>query len=80
MKKCKDCTHKLPCKIGDELWAIRSYKGKKVPIKGKVSEMYYVDESMRLCIVVKCVARGEWGKTVFPTYEAAAEYLKGVKL
>lgn len=65
----------LPCKVGDEVWAIRSYKNTKFPVKGKVSEMYYIDESMKLCIVVKGVTRGEWGKAVFPTYEAAEDYL-----
>ena len=66
----------LPCKVGDEVWAIRSYSNSNKAIKkGIVSEMYYIDESMRLCIVVKGVARGEWGKVVFPTYESAQEKL-----
>ena len=70
----------LPCKVGDEVWAIRQYRHIKIPVKGKVSEMYYIDESMTLCIVVKGVCRGEWGKTVFPSLEEAANYLifKGV--
>ena len=66
----------LPCKVGDTVWAIRSYNpGKKVVVSGKVSEMYYIDESMRLCIVVKGIARGEWGKVVFPSYKSAQEFL-----
>lgn len=69
-----------PCKVGDEVWAIRSYKHTKFPVKGKVSEMYYIDESMRLCIVVKGVTRGEWGKAVFPSYESAEKYLRGKEL
>ena len=69
----------LPCKVGDEVWAIRQYRHIKIPVKGKVSEMYYIDESMTLCIVVKGVCRGEWGKAVFPTYEAAESYLGGAK-
>ena len=66
----------LPCKVGDEVWTIRSYSNSNKAIKkGKVSEMYYIDESMRLCIVVKGIARGEWGKVVFPSYESAQEFL-----
>jgi hypothetical protein len=69
----------LPCKVGDTVWAIRSYNpGKKVVVSGKVSEMYYIDESMKLCIVVKGITRGEWGKRVFPTCEAAENYLRGL--
>lgn len=60
--------HYSPCKIGDRVWAIRSYKGIKRPQDGIVSEMYFVD-GMRLHIVVKHVARGEWGKTIFASYE-----------
>ena len=58
----------LPCKIGDTVWAIRSFKGVKHPQKGIVGEMLYTKD-MKLHIVVKYVARGEWGKTVFATYE-----------
>lgn len=68
---------KLPCKVGDEVWAIRPYRHTKVPVKGKVTEMYYIDESMRLCIVVKGVSRGEWGKMIFPDFESADKYLRG---
>lgn len=57
---------KVPCKIGDFVWAIRSFKGKKHPQRGIVSDMYFLND-MRLQIVVKYVARGEWGKTVFAT-------------
>ena len=67
----------LPCKVGDEVWAIRPYRHTKVPVKGKVTEMYYIDESMRLCIVVKGVSRGEWGKMIFPDFESADKYLRG---
>lgn len=56
-----------PCKIGDRVWAIRSYKGIKHPQEGVVSEMFFTDD-MQLMIVVKHVARGVWGKTVFGTY------------
>lgn len=58
----------LPCKIGDRVWAIRSYKGIKRPMEGVVSEMFFTP-CMRLVIVVKHVVRGVWGETVFGTYE-----------
>lgn len=59
-----------PCKIGDRVWAIRSYKGIKHPQEGIVSEMFFV-EDMRLMIVVKNVARGLWGETVFGSHKEA---------
>lgn len=62
----------VPCKIGDEVWAIRNYKGIKHPQKGFVSDMFFTRD-MKLHIVVKHIARGEWGKDVFATYEEAAE-------
>ena len=66
----------VPCKIGDFVWAIRNYKGQKHPQRGVVSDMYFTND-MRLQIVVKHIARGEWGKTVFATdkeaYEAIGE-------
>lgn len=60
----------LPCKIGDEVWGIRNFRGKKHPQRGRVNEMFYRSD-MSLLIVVKNICRGEWGKVVFPTYEAA---------
>ena len=60
----------LPCKVGDRVWGIRLYKGAMVPREGIVTEMYY-STGMRLCIVVGYVCRGEWGKNVFATQEAA---------
>lgn len=60
----------IPCKIGDVVWAIRNIKGKKHPQRGIVSDMYYLKD-MSLQIVVKYVARGEWGKTVFATDKEA---------
>lgn len=63
----------LPCKIGDTVWAIRNYRGTLHPMKGFVSEMFYLND-MRLAIVVKCIARGFWGKDIFATYgECVAE-------
>ena len=60
----------LPCKIGDRVYAIRNYKGVKHAQEGIVAEMFFTLE-MKLHIVVKHVARGEWGKTVFATHEEA---------
>lgn len=60
----------VPCKIGDFVWAIRNFKGKKHPQRGVVSDMYFLKD-MSLQIVVKYVARGEWGKTVFATDKEA---------
>lgn len=60
----------VPCKIGDFVWAIRSFKGHKHPQRGIVSDMYFI-KGMKLQIVVKYVARGEWGKTVFATDKEA---------
>ncbi len=65
-----------PCKIGDYVWAIRNRNGTIQPERGVVSEMYFTSD-MQLRIVVKYIARGEWGKTVFATdkeaYAAIAE-------
>ena len=65
-------TINIPCKIGDTVWAIRNHSGTKVIRSGKVSEMYFI-EKMRLCIVVKNISRGEWGKVVFATAEEARQ-------
>lgn len=61
----------LPCKMGDEVWGIRRNGNfyQKV-MKGKVFQMFFGDD-MRLCISVKNVCRGEWGKSVFATQEEA---------
>lgn len=65
----------LPCKIGDEVWGIRNYKGTNHPQQGKVDQMYYTDD-MRLHIKVKHICIGEWGKKIFPTREEAEASLK----
>lgn len=72
--------HYSPCKIGDRVWAIRSYKGIKRPQEGIVSEMFFTDD-MRLMIVVKNVARGVWGETVFGTLKEIEKAIieKGIK-
>ena len=60
----------LPCKIGDRVLANRTFKGVKQPQDGIVSEIFFTKD-MKLHIVVKYVARGEWGKVIFPTWEEA---------
>lgn len=65
-----------PCNIGDRVWAIRSYKGIKHPQEGVVSEMFFTKD-MQLMIVVKHVARGIWGETVFGSYKEASEAIEG---
>lgn len=60
----------LPCKIGQTVWAIRRFHDKKCATSGIVSEMFFTQQ-MKLEIVVKFVARGEWGKKVFATREEA---------
>lgn len=63
---------RLPCRIGDTVYAIRNYGTVKKVQRGIVSEMYFVGKEMKLCIVVKNVCRGEWGKNIFAT-EAECE-------
>ncbi len=60
----------MPCKMGDEVWGLRKTRYSLSPEKGIVHHMYFGDD-MRLCICVKNVCRGEWGKNVFATYEEA---------
>ena len=68
-------TREIPCKIGDDVFAIQNFKGTKHIMKGKVSEMFFVGEGMDLCIVVYHIRRGYWGKDVFANYDDAEEYL-----
>ena len=69
---------KLPCKVGDIVWAIRHYRGVKYAQQGFVNEMFFTKE-MKLMIVVKNIARGEFGKTVFLTQEEAEQALAEMK-
>lgn len=70
----------LPCKVGDEVWTIRSYHHTRYPVKGKVSEIYFSDESMIPCIVVKGTNRGKWGERVFATQEDAETAIRKGRL
>ena len=65
---------KLPCKIGDRVWAIRNWKGVPNASEGIVSEMFF-NKDMELMIVVKHIARGKWGEKVFATQEDAEAHI-----
>lgn len=65
----------LPCKVGDEVWGIRSYHGVKHPQQGRVDEMYFTSD-MRLNIRVKHICIGNWGEKIFLTREEAEAALK----
>lgn len=68
----------LPCKMGDEVWGIKSFNndGKRVK-KGIVHQMFY-GEDMQLCIAVKGVCRGVWNEKVFATEEDARRALEAL--
>jgi hypothetical protein len=69
---------RMPCKVGDTMWAIRDYRGVAHAQQGFVNEMFFTKE-MKLMIVVKNIARGEFGKTVFLTKEEAEQKLAEMK-
>ena len=66
---------RIPCKEGDEVWVLRNYQGVRHPQRGIVSGLT-ITRDLRLLITVKHIARGEWGKAVFATYEEAAQAIK----
>ena len=61
---------KVPCKMGDIVWGIKKFHHGQAVKQGSVYQMFFIDD-MRLCICVKNVCRGEWGKNVFATREDA---------
>lgn len=61
----------IPCKIGDTVWGLRRRNGIPIPIKGRVSEIFFVGSEMSLCITVAGVVRGSWGVNVFATEDEA---------
>lgn len=65
----------LPCKIGDQVWGIRNYRGRRTAQCGLVSEMYYTKD-MALVVVVKHICRGLWGETIFNTQKEAEEAIR----
>ena len=68
-------TFELPCRMGDVVWGLKIYRDKLIPKQGIVHQMYY-GEDMRLCICVKGVCRGQWGKNVFGSEQEATEALR----
>ena len=66
---------RIPCREGDQVWVVRNYQGVKHPQQGTVSELT-ITRDQRLMITVKHIARGEWGKEVFATYEEAEKAIK----
>lgn len=60
----------LPCRIGDMAYAIRNYRGAYHVQQGVISDMFYSDE-MQLVVVIRHIARGIVGRSVFLTREAA---------
>lgn len=64
-----------PCKIGDQVWGIRNYRGRRTAQCGLVSEMYY-KEDMTLMVVIKHICRGEWGKDIFSSQKEAEEAIR----
>ena len=61
-------TVELPCKIGDIVWGIRKHNRGMEAKQGEVYQMFF-GEDMELCLCVKHVCRGEWGKNIFATKE-----------
>lgn len=60
-----------PCKIGDDVFAIRNQRGVYTVQPTKVSEMFFTAE-MEIIIVARYVCRGSWMVRIFPTHELAA--------
>lgn len=71
----------IPCKIGDDVYAIRNFKGTKMVKKGIVTEMFFISHlgcyEMRLVIVVGHICRGCWNEQIFGSYEDALSALEG---
>ena len=75
-EKGKQDASGVPCKMGDLVWGIKKYNRGQEVQQGVVHEMFF-GEDMRLCICVKNVCRGEWGKNVFATKEEAVAKMDG---
>jgi hypothetical protein len=76
MRSKKTNLRYIPCRVGDEVWFLKLYHTKRVPTKGYVSEIKFVDRDMRLLICVAYVGRGEWNKQVFATQEEALKAIE----
>lgn len=60
----------LPCKIGDMVWAVRSFRGGPKVKAGIVHQMWFTGD-MKLIVDVKNTVRGIWGVDVFATKQEA---------
>lgn len=60
----------LPCKVGDEVWGIRSPWHRPSVKAGEVTEIYFT-ENMQMGVLVKGVGTCRWGLTAFLTQEEA---------
>ena len=60
----------LPCRVGDDVWGISRRGGHTLIVSGIVHQMYFIDD-MQLVITIRGACKGEWGKHIFPTYDAA---------
>ena len=65
---------RVPCKIGDQVWAIRRTSGGERLFSTTVSEMF-IDSEGKLTVVAKNVARGYIGETIFTDHEEATAML-----
>ena len=66
----------LPCRIGDDVYGIRMYNHDGARVKeGTVHNMHFGDD-MRLCIAVKNVCTGEWGRNIFGSREEAEKAME----
>lgn len=65
----------VPCRMGDEVWAIRNFQGQLKAVKTHVSQMVFLDD-MRIMIVARGICRGLWGERIFATQEEAEAEIK----
>lgn len=68
-------TVNLPCKIGDNCWAVKRTQAGKRIFQTVVSEMYF-DFHMNLIVVGRRVCRGKVGESIFMSFQEAHVYLE----
>ena len=78
LAECEDRLMVLPCRIGDKVWCIRSFKGIPIPKTGRVEQMYF-SEDMRLVICVRHIGRGFFGEKVFLSRQEALKAIEARK-
>ena len=76
-ERAEDAAAGLPCRIGDMVWCVRNFRGRKIPRPASVTEMFFTP-NMRLEIVCKNVGRGFWGEHIFHTQSEAEEKIHEV--